>query len=752
MAVPVIESYSSDTTAGTANTSLSFSMPTGLTTGDLILVFVANENANVNDWPTISSPDAYTQIAHGNNSQDVQGAIYWRVCTDTETWPLSVSVSGGGDYAVGWCFRISGVNATPINQTGTWAGVGSTSSSLTATEVTTDVAECLAFAFFATDGSDISPSSLNTGAGWPSSPDYSLEDPTNDANGVGADIYTKSIPSAGGTTDITVDFGGTDGTIGIQIAIAPSAGDGSSVNPTTGAVNVVTYAPTVVKQDNVVLSGSIWIGDGGENTTAQLDAPATKTTGDFDAGRIQDDVNPTTDINITADHYTEVEWSIKFTNDAALGDVYEFRVTDNGTVLDTYTVTPVIVLSATGEQTTHPTVGVITVTGYAPAISLKVSHDLTPNTGEISVTSSAPTLKVYVSHETLPATSDINITGNIPSVIAGSIVDLNPTTGAIDVTTYAPLTTREWDYTLLPSAGLETLTGYPPTIESTAIRYVNPVTGQVNVTGYAASLEVVNTLTIAGSVETVEGQVPYATTSAIIFVEPLTSDHDVVGYIPSIVAENELTITSLLSTHDVVGYTPSVSKEYTVSTNPGTNSVIGNTASIQTFNELTVTPSQGDENVTGYAPTVQAVSPIVIAASQGVVEVVGHAPSVNTSQQTQPIAGRVDVTGYAPTIGLTANLQPANNVIQLSGYLPSVDTGQQYTPQRASITVTGLAPVVDLRWWIPATDTPVTWTEGSAAVAIWTASSLNSATWSQASAGTSTWTEVPDTSSTWTTS
>ena len=92
------------------------------------------------------------------------------------------------------------------------------------------------------------------------------------------------------------------------------------------------------------------IGASGENTTAQLSAPSGKTTGDFDAGRIQDDENPADSVTIGDDNYTEMEWCL--TADAiADGNTYQFRVTDNGNVIDTYTVTPEWTIGTAGANT-----------------------------------------------------------------------------------------------------------------------------------------------------------------------------------------------------------------------------------------------------------------------------------------------------------------------------------------------------------------------------------------------------------------
>lgn len=97
---------------------------------------------------------------------------------------------------------------------------------------------------------------------------------------------------------------------------------------------------TTLENPLFALKASANIAASGEATTAQLTAPSGKTTSDFVAGRIQDDENPADAVNITADDYTELEWCIEATTYAEDAETYEFRVTQNGVVLDTYTVTP----------------------------------------------------------------------------------------------------------------------------------------------------------------------------------------------------------------------------------------------------------------------------------------------------------------------------------------------------------------------------------------------------------------------------
>jgi len=85
-------------------------------------------------------------------------------------------------------------------------------------------------------------------------------------------------------------------------------------------------------------------------TTAQLTAPATKTTGDFDAGRIEEVSNPAAAIDITDDDYTEVEWCFEAVPNSEEA-TYDFRVTVAGVALDTYTETPQLTVEVGGGET-----------------------------------------------------------------------------------------------------------------------------------------------------------------------------------------------------------------------------------------------------------------------------------------------------------------------------------------------------------------------------------------------------------------
>lgn len=107
----------------------------------------------------------------------------------------------------------------------------------------------------------------------------------------------------------------------------------------TGTAHNSTSERTVLPPP-IYYSASSNITASGENTTAQLTAPSGKTTSDFVTGRMQDDENPTDDIDITADNYTELEWCLQASAYTTDGQIYQFRLLSGTVPFNTYTVTP----------------------------------------------------------------------------------------------------------------------------------------------------------------------------------------------------------------------------------------------------------------------------------------------------------------------------------------------------------------------------------------------------------------------------
>ena len=133
------------------------------------------------------------------------------------------------------------------------------------------------------------------------------------------------------------------------------------VTNNTGDKNDPGFAVTVHREQAFKMAASSNIAASGEDTTVQLTAPASKTTGDFDAGRIQDDENPADAVDITLDDYTELEFCVSAKNAARLVQ-YAFRITRNGALLNTYAVIPRLTIT-TPPAGGGPTVGSLALMG-----------------------------------------------------------------------------------------------------------------------------------------------------------------------------------------------------------------------------------------------------------------------------------------------------------------------------------------------------------------------------------------------------
>jgi hypothetical protein len=205
MALPVVESVATGGNATSTN-PLSVPLPSGITSGDLLIVFVANNLAR-----TDTIPSGWTRVAAIGNSNG-QFRIYSRISDGTEGSTLSVTLSNTAGFN-SVALRISGHDeTTPVDVSGT----NNTSNNVISPSVTTTVADCLVFRMIgiARDRTFTVPSS------------HTLQGTAT--TGGQCDISVASIDqsSAGstGTATWTVGGGSADFTAHIVAAIAGASG------------------------------------------------------------------------------------------------------------------------------------------------------------------------------------------------------------------------------------------------------------------------------------------------------------------------------------------------------------------------------------------------------------------------------------------------------------------------------------------------------------------------------------------------
>jgi hypothetical protein len=85
---------------------------------------------------------------------------------------------------------------------------------------------------------------------------------------------------------------------------------------------------------NVFYTDSTYFADGDATTDSLLTA-----TGTYSAGQAKDAGATSSQVLLAAGQYREWLWNIRFAN-AAAGKTYQFRITNNGNPLSTYSVTP----------------------------------------------------------------------------------------------------------------------------------------------------------------------------------------------------------------------------------------------------------------------------------------------------------------------------------------------------------------------------------------------------------------------------
>lgn len=118
-------------------------------------------------------------------------------------------------------------------------------------------------------------------------------------------------------------------------------------------------------------------------------------TGTFQAGKLKEQdfgVDEIQNFQLLAGRYTEFLWVVQIPGiDSSVGDVFDFRVTRNGTVVDTVTVTPrVTIVAPAPDYTLTATGGSYTLTGTAA--SLNFNRAITAAAGSYTLTGTAATL------------------------------------------------------------------------------------------------------------------------------------------------------------------------------------------------------------------------------------------------------------------------------------------------------------------------------------------------------------------------
>ena len=223
--IPVIESFTTDSIL--AAQRLILNKPSGVVSGNLLIIAVTNENTDdTQQWNnTTYKPSGFTWITTslgtavtGTNNSQTHCAVFWRIADGSENDTIGVPCVGGVMEQIGFYLRISGAHATtPIDVSD--SPMDSTyyneRDSIQIHSLTTGYANELALFVCARDYGDGLPHTVS-GTGW----SKISENLANAGDfGLTASIVQKDVTSAGATGQVTVTAITARGSVGFQFTI-----------------------------------------------------------------------------------------------------------------------------------------------------------------------------------------------------------------------------------------------------------------------------------------------------------------------------------------------------------------------------------------------------------------------------------------------------------------------------------------------------------------------------------------------------
>ena len=224
------------------NYDLTINKPTGMSTGDMLIVLVATANSTTTDY--VTTPAGFTEIFDVTNTTgDSQISAFYKIIDGTEGSQITVAVSNGSSSSsIGWALHVTGAaTSSPVDAVGTETAF-LTSGGFTA-PVTTQTDGALCFNITAYDGADIDEFGILAGTpisnGWErASTDSNSYDQPNLAIihdyshtvafvGVSAFITWKIVDTAGSSNSMRWDANDqgvakSDGVISKSFAIKPA--------------------------------------------------------------------------------------------------------------------------------------------------------------------------------------------------------------------------------------------------------------------------------------------------------------------------------------------------------------------------------------------------------------------------------------------------------------------------------------------------------------------------------------------------
>lgn len=496
MAFPVVAA--SNQTIGTTSASgRAINLPSGVTAGDLLLAFAANDTSV--SW---SATGTWTQIDNGANGTAVQGAIWARIATGDSNDNLTIT-GEANDIAV-VAVRVTGHGVSDVS-TDIKVGTAATGSSAGPNPPSLNAgssAEWLWIAAFAADDDD------NTGTWWPTN--YTAILQAESAQSTSSCMVGVAYREVEASTEDpgTFAMAATEEWRAQTIAIPPAAAADVVIEPPAGSLSLTGYAPTVEATDLPRLYYVIYPSAGSEPSAAQIKA-GQDATGSAATAAGDEVARQTTGEQVFA------------TAASGLSAATSYRaafVWSDGSNDSNVAVSDAFDTLGAGETVSVPAAS-LTLSAQTPTIVATANVWIDVPAASLALTAFAPTVAATANVWIEAPAASLSVQGHAPSVLAGASVAVDVPSASLALAGFAPTVDATADVWIeVPVAGL-TVNAQTPTVAASANVWIDVPSAAIGATAYAPSV-------LAGGDAAI--QVPAAAIS-------------IVGFAPIVIAGESIT-------------------------------------------------------------------------------------------------------------------------------------------------------------------------------------------------------------------
>lgn len=271
-------------------------------------------------------------------------------------------------------------------------------------------------------------------------------------------------------------------------------------------------------------------------------------------------------------------------------------------------------------------------------------------------------------------------------------VTVTPTTASLTLTTYAP--TVSAPRLVTPTTASLTTATFAPTVSVSDNKSVTPTTASLSLTTFAPTVSTTANVTVTPAVASLSLATfaPTVSTTAHQTVTPTTAALTLTTFAPTVTGGAGVTVTPGVASLTLTTFAPTVSTPVTVT--PGVASLL--TArfapTVTASDHKSVTPAAASLTLTTFAPSVS--TPLLVTPSAASLTLTTHAPSVasGNAQTFTPTTASLVLTTFAPTVSTPVVVTPDAAILSIASFAPTVLTPQALTPTTATLTLTTFAP------------------------------------------------------------